>query len=210
MSHQPSDEMLAALGDICGQWLHLGAGATRERFAKSVELETAIFRHTDIVGSADRLPFRDCSLGGALALNVFEHLAEPEASARELHRVLVPGAPLIVQTAFLQPLHADPLHFYNATESGIRRWFRQFRIDDLSVPPNLHPAYGLSWQASELLWGVNPGLSTKLEILTIAELAAFWRDPSTRHGAAWGALLELPPERQRVLAAGFQLRATRE
>src|SRR5205823_3938013 len=77
VSHQPSPEILAAFANAPGPWLHLGAGATTERYAGSVELETAVFRNTDVIGDASRLPFADHTLGGVLALNVFEHLADP-------------------------------------------------------------------------------------------------------------------------------------
>jgi SAM-dependent methyltransferase len=209
LSHQPTAEILATFADSPGPWLHLGAGASTERYANSIELETAIFRNTDVIGDAEHLPFEDRSLGGVLALNVFEHLANPEESARELHRVLMPGSRILIQTAFLQPLHADPYHFYNATEQGVSRWFQDFDVDDISIPHNFHPVYALSWMANELLWGIDEAAAKQLGDLTLRDLAVFWQDPQRREGREWDAFLGLPDSRQRVLAAGFQVRATR-
>jgi SAM-dependent methyltransferase len=42
------------------------------------------------------LPVSDGSLDGAVALDVLEHLDDDRDGARELHRVLKPGAPLVV------------------------------------------------------------------------------------------------------------------
>lgn len=206
-SHQPSAELMAHLEGATRPWLHLGAGASAVAIPNSIELETAIFVRTDVVGDVHHLPFADGSLGGVLALNVFEHLANPDLAAAELRRCLAPGAKVVVHTAFLQPLHADPYHFYNATETGIRRWFEQFDIDAVSVPGNFNPGFAFSWMASELLFGSaeNPALANA----TVSQLAGFWRDPSTRTGPMWEAFLQLPDQWQRVLAAGFEIIATR-
>ena len=206
-SHQPSAALLAHLEGATKPWLHLGAGASAVAIPNSIELETAIFKRTDVVGDVHHLPFADGSLGGVLALNVFEHLSNPDRAAAELRRCLAPGAKVVIHTAFLQPLHADPYHFYNATETGIRRWFEAFDIDSVSVPGNFNPGYAFSWMSSELLWGAseNPALANA----TVAQLAGFWRDPSTREGPVWDAFLQLPDQWQRVLAAGFEIIATR-
>ncbi len=116
-SHQASTR-IRDLFTGAQHWLHLGVGATGEALPGSIELETAIFVHTHVVADVHHLPFADGVLGGVLALNVFEHLEDPELAARELHRVLSPGSAVLVQTAFLQPLHADPYHYYNTTEVG--------------------------------------------------------------------------------------------
>lgn len=177
-SHQPPTDLLNLFADRPGPWLHLGAGATTEQFPGSIELETAVFRNTDVVADGANMPFRTGCLHGFLALNVFEHLPDPEAVASEVSRVLAPGSPVAIQTAFLQPLHADPGHFFNATEQGVRRWFRNFTVNEVTVPPNFHPVFTFAWLASELRYCSPPGERDKLEKLTIRELADFWADPN--------------------------------
>lgn len=208
-SHQPGEWIVEQFAGARQPWLHLGAGATARRYPGSVELETAIFRHTDAVGDAARLPFADSSMGGVLALNVFEHLHHPSGSADELFRVLEPGSTLFVQTAFIQPLHADPHHFYNATEKGVERWFHQFDIEEISVPENFNPLYAVAWCASELLFGLDSDAAKLVGDLTLTELSSFWRDQTQRSGEVWDAFMAMPADRQKVLAAGFQVRATR-
>jgi hypothetical protein len=124
--------------------------------------------------------------------------------------VLRPGAPVLIQTAFLQPLHADPYHFYNATSWGVERWFKDFDVTSIGIPHNFNPVYAMSWMASDLLFSLGADDDREaLERLTLGELSAFWRDESSRRGSAWTAFQRLPMERQRVLAAGFELRAVR-
>jgi SAM-dependent methyltransferase len=208
VSHQAPPELIE-LFSRQSPWLHLGAGATAVPLPGSLELETAIFRHTHVVGDVHHLPFADSSLGGVLALNVFEHLEDPPRAAQELHRVLRPGAVVVIQTAFLQPLHADPFHFYNATEEGVRRWFREFEIHEVRVPDNFNPAYAFSWMASDLLYRAPPEVQHVLGRATLEELAEHWRDPARRSGPTWDAFYRLGEEARRGLAAGFEVRARR-
>lgn len=54
-------------------------------------------RGLDVVrADAQRLPFRDAAAGLALAFDVIEHLDDDAAAVGELHRVLRPGARLVV------------------------------------------------------------------------------------------------------------------
>lgn len=72
-----------------------------------------------------RLPWSDRSFAGVFAGEVLEHLYDPLAFLCECHRILLPGASLVVTTpnlaalqdrvAFLigkSPRHVDPLHEY--------------------------------------------------------------------------------------------------
>lgn len=205
----PEFEQILARGEE--RILHLGAGASATRYRGCIELEHKIFRHTDVVGDAHALPFRDQVFDRVFAFNVFEHLREPAVAAREILRVLKPGGALALHTAFLQPLHEAPHHYYNATEFGVREWFRDFEIEQCVVSGNFSPGFMLGFLAATLLDAVQQsGLptSTQAEIAgtTIGDWARFW-DRQTEIPAGFHALLGLPQEFQKRLAAGFELRA---
>jgi len=85
-------EEILARGDQ--RVLHLDAGSTERKYPGCIELEYKIFRHTDVVGDAHALPFRDSSFDRVFAFNVFEHLRDPARAAREILRVLKPGGAL--------------------------------------------------------------------------------------------------------------------
>ena len=51
---------------------------------------------TLVNGDAQALPFRDASFGGAVTLDMLEHVRDHERAARELFRVLKPDASLVV------------------------------------------------------------------------------------------------------------------
>jgi SAM-dependent methyltransferase len=212
-SNRVDGRLVDWLSSFPGFTLNLGAGATESMPANCVEVEYAIFRTTDVVGDAHRLPFADSVFDAALCLNTFEHLHDPVMAARELYRVLRPGGQLFLHTAFLQPLHEEPHHYYNTTEYGLRRWFADYDVESCTVSENFTPALGIGWQCSELLHHVEghygPELGRRFAATTLDEWRRFWTDPAARSGAVWDAVQGLPNEVRARFAAGFELRAAR-
>jgi len=189
--------------------LHIGAGGTAERYPNCIEFEHKIFRHTDVVGDAHHLPFRGAVFDRVFAFNVFEHLADPEAAAQEIHRVLKPGGGVAIHTAFLQPLHEAPHHFYNATEYGVRQWFTPFEIEDCRVSSNFGPGMMLAFLMSNVLESARAGgipeseqaLISGSKISDWAEYWSKWGEPPP----GFDALQSLPQPMQKRVAAGFEL-----
>jgi SAM-dependent methyltransferase len=213
LSNQPPGDVLDWLRRLDGRALNIGAGGTATHLPNCLELEYAIFRHTDVVADAHELPFRDQAFDAVVTFNTFEHLYDPERAANEVHRVLKPGGKVILNTAFLQPLHEAPHHYYNATEFGVRRWFREFQIDDLRVSANFQPAHVLAWIASEILRAAEQELGRKGSALLEKSSLRFWRDAwengKLRTDSRWHLLQELSADTQKRFAAGFHLVATK-
>jgi uncharacterized protein YbaR (Trm112 family) len=211
-SHQSNplpSEVIDLLESTKGYSLNVGGGATPKRFERCVELEGAIFRHTTLIGDVTSLPLASDAFDVVVSLNLLEHVDDPVRATSEMLRVLRPGGLVFIHTAFLQPLHADPFHFYNATEQGVRRWFKQFTIESCIVSPNFQPGFTLAWIASELLQSVRRELSgpivEQLEGMTVGSLARYWNDPRTQSDVCWEALGRLSQTAQTRVAAGFQL-----
>lgn len=190
--------------------LHLGAGGSSVKGQNCVELETAIYRNTDLVGDGHRLPFQDEVFDLAVALNVFEHLRDPSTAASELHRVLIPGGRVLIQTAFLQPVHEPPRHYFNATEFGVRHWFRMFATERLVVAPNQTIAITLGWLATTLTYQLRNVLDhPKAEEIADSTLR-YWTDEWTaqhssgQHQELWREVEELPEATQKMMSAGFE------
>ncbi len=189
--------------------LHIGAGGTAERYPNCIEFEYKIFRHTDVVGDAHHLPFRDGTFDRVFAFNVFEHLRAPKNSAAEIFRVLKPGGSVAIHTAFLQPLHEEPNHFFNATEFGVREWFSEFEIERCEASKNFSPGAMLGFLAANLLHIVSQSGAPEEEQKSIADTtlrqwAAFWAR-TTEPPKGFSTLEGLPQDLQKRLAAGFEL-----
>ena len=115
--------------------LDFGAGNPRaeELFPHVVRLDFVHYAATDVVCNTSNLPLADECFDFVVSESVFEHVADPWHYARELYRVLKPGGTIAVDTAFLQPVHGDPFHFFGMTLQGLQKTFEMFEIQDAGV-----------------------------------------------------------------------------
>jgi SAM-dependent methyltransferase len=211
LSNQPPREIHDWMTWFDGSILHIGAGGTRVKLENVVELEYALFRHTDVAADAHQLPFADASFDAVVSFNTFEHFYDPERVAAEVFRVLKPGGRVVVHTAFLQPVHEPPHHYFNVTEYGLRRWFRAFEIVGVSVPRNFNPVYVIAWLSSELLRTFEAAHGKEARDRLAASSLDFWRasweDPALREHPLWDLMRCLPQDDQKRYATGFQIDA---
>ena len=137
-----------------GLVLDCGAGYPSEHYANVIQFELFRYPSTDVVGDALRLPFADGVFEGAISQAVLEHVVDPFKYASELHRVLKRGGKVIVDSAFLQPLHAYPHHFFNTTQAGLRQVMQSFEMVEEGVGPHQKPWLMLRWVLSSYLKGL--------------------------------------------------------
>jgi SAM-dependent methyltransferase len=143
-----------------GVVLDYGAGHTHpERQHPHVVLHEAVHYDTvDVVSLTSRLPYRDNCFDAIISQAVFEHVPRPWEVAAELHRILKPGGEIHIDTAFMQPYHSDPYHFFNMTISGLREIFRPFREVRTGVKPYQLPSFGYRMQLEVMLNHMEPGV----------------------------------------------------
>ncbi len=196
-----------------GLVLNLSAGASPEKFSNVIELEYTIFKNTDVAGDVHRLPFRDNVFETVVCMNAFEHYRQPDSAMEELRRVLKPGGRGLIQTAFLQPLHEAPYHFFNCTEFGLRQWLRNLTVEEVKVSSNFNPIYSLSWLLSEMEFGFRKaGRQEAADLFSatrVGEILTFWRNTESRNSPIWHVFHQLPESIQRQFAGGWQAIATK-
>jgi len=200
-------EAIALIEAVDGLVLNLSAGGSGRRYDHVVEAEVAVFRHTDVIADAHALPFADETFELVVCFNAFEHYHTPSKAASEILRVLKPGGRVLMSTAFLQPLHEAPWHFYNATRYGLEKWFEAFEKLDLRVTENFNPLLALSWQMSEAeaaLRDLSARDAERLLAATGGDLVDIWRDREARTGPLWTSFNDLSQARQEPISAGFQ------
>lgn len=213
-SHVSSGISSEALERICSvpdYTLMLGGGNTTFSHPKVLDVEFNLYSNTDVVADAHRLPFKNDTFDLFFAMNVFEHLSQPAVVADEVMRVLKPGGSLHIHTAFLQPLHEEPIHFFNATEFGVREWLKKFQDIKCEVSPNFNPLYSIAWLAAEIQRQVKVELgrdrAAEIGSLTLEEVAHFWTHPEGWNQTATDTFFQLSESAQRPIAAGFDFKA---
>ena len=208
LSNEVPESALALIRATKGLVLNLSAGGTAERFDNVIEAEAAIFGHTDLVADSHALPFIDEAFDVVIAMNAFEHYRDPPKAAAEICRVLKPGGRVLNRTAFLQPQHEPPYHFYNATRYGVAEWFSAFETEQLHVSDNFNPSYALAWMAHECQTALHRDAGGEAARLFAAEpvsrFAEFWTNPGSRNHRAWQDFARLSQTSQEAIAAGFE------
>ncbi|MGE5778710.1 MAG: glycosyltransferase [Hyphomicrobiales bacterium] len=191
-----------------GPVLNLSAGGTARWYPNVIEVEYSIFRNTDVVADAHRLPFKEELFSAVICLNAFEHYREPAGVLAEIKRILRPGGSLFLHTAFLQPLHEAPHHYFNCTKYGLAEWLRDFNVVKIGVSDNLNPAFAFSWLASDLEQAlakhVSPAAAAAFVKAPVKEFVTLWRDEARRHVPLWRAFFDLPPAVQEQFSAGWE------
>jgi hypothetical protein len=196
-------------------FLDLGCGIRREQDMRpnGVYLDAVHFRGVDVVSTQARLPLRDNCVDAVVSLSVFEHLPDPFAMAAEIRRhggkiekyigmaadirrVLKPGGTLWIETAFMQPLHADPGHYFNMTLQGLLRTFSGFEVDECGVLPHHVPSQSLRMQLNHVLPYMQEGEWKRI--------LSGWLEQLASGGAALDDALG--PIGRRTLAAGVFIR----
>jgi len=194
-----------------GLVLNLSGGGAEDWFPNVIEVEVGLFRNTDVIADAHALPFEDRSFDAVISMNAFEHYRKPDRVVSEIERVLKPSGRVLIHTAFLQPLHEAPWHFYNCTKYGLLEWFKNFNTLEIGVSDNFSPAYTMSWLASEIerLLRKDVGGSDANEFLSApaGRFVRYWRDMAVREDALWKSFGEISQSGQEQIAAGFELLA---
>lgn len=178
-SRRAADLLESHADGVC---LDFGAGNVPESasYPHVVRLDVLTYPSIDIVSTSERLPFRDNVFDAVVSQSVFEHLEDPAQKAWELWRVMKPGARAIIDTAFLQPVHADPSHYFNMTAYGFEQVLSPFRILDITVEAYQRPSNGLIMQLEHMRYYIADGVwrdrVTDLVALLRAEGAALDQD----------------------------------
>lgn len=156
-----------------GVIVDLGAGFRPTYYADVLNIELGNFASTDIRAFAESIPLADESVDFLFSLAVFEHVADPFKVAKEVERVLKPGARVIIDTAFMAGRHGYPHHYYNMTKEGLLNLFRKIDVAECGVAPWGHAAYSVYWVLKHFSEGLTGDDKGKFGDLTVNEILSF-------------------------------------
>jgi SAM-dependent methyltransferase len=115
-----------------GLILDCGGGDRILADPRYVNIEYAQCQLPAVYGDAMKLPFQTGVFDLVFSQALLEHVPSPLTAVEEMRRVTRPGGILWSGMAFMQPVHAVPSHYFNATTWGIQELFKSLEILDVS------------------------------------------------------------------------------
>jgi SAM-dependent methyltransferase len=140
------DFMLRAARELPAgaQVIDVGAGDSpyRELFAGTeyVSVDWAQSPHegaaeVDIEASADAIPVAGGTFDAALLTQVLEHVPDPAAVVRELHRIVKPGGRVYITVPLVWELHELPHDYFRYTPASLRHLLESAGFEVQSIEP---------------------------------------------------------------------------
>jgi len=81
----------------------------------------------DYVEDIHSTSLRSSQFDTVFAMEVLEHLYNPQFAAEEIRRLLVPGGTLIATTRFIYPYHGEPYDYFRFTKFGLAHIFKSYK-----------------------------------------------------------------------------------
>lgn len=130
-----------------GPVLDLGSGYNSNVFPDlgTVKLDIFPFPNVDVVGYGENLPFKPGTFEAIISMSAFEHVQNPFLLVHSIKQTLAPGGELYTETAFLQPVHAYPNHYFNMTKQGLEYLCSDFEKIQSGVHFHQLPSFTLNW-----------------------------------------------------------------
>lgn len=147
--------------------LDVGGGRRQINDDRYINLEYSLYDEPDIYGDAQALPFKSNSVDLVYCTGVLEHVPDLQKAAKEIYRVLKPQGRALVCMPFIQPLHNEPQHFFNATSFGLEELFKDFKSVHLSWPGEFFDT--IKWLAEAAHLNHLPNNEGYIEFLRLAK-----------------------------------------
>jgi SAM-dependent methyltransferase len=135
---RPLVEWLRAQAVAGGRVLDVGCGDRpyAQIFPGAVGFDVPGNEHADLHGSLESIPVEDESFDVVLCTQVLEHVDDPAAAVRELHRVVAPGGRVLASTHGVMLYHPNPQDLWRWTHTGLQRLFEnEANWESVAVEP---------------------------------------------------------------------------
>jgi SAM-dependent methyltransferase/uncharacterized protein YbaR (Trm112 family) len=137
-----------------------------------IEIDVSLGPSTEVVGDAGNLPFSDECFDAVIIDAVLEHVPDPYAATKEIHRVLKPHGIVYADSPFMLQVHGGAYDFFRYSPLAHRRLFRQFEeiASGVSTGPGSALAYSMQYFALSFVRRQYARLAIKL----LCSVCLFW------------------------------------
>ena len=156
-------------------------------------------------GTAEKIPLPDASVDVVLCNQVLEHVTDPKASMREIHRVLNPNGVFLGSVPHVSPVHLEPYDFRRYTDLGLQQLLSRHGFTCTEIDPSggVFSAAALLVTTDWMLSRRKPGASQKFSLarslflsplvggINLMALMLDWLIPNSGRSAAnlcWSAV----------------------
>ena len=112
--------------------INLGAGVKKVR-KDVINVDLTSYAGVDVVADVCQLPFENNYADAVIAECLLEHVQDPIAAVREIHRILKPGGMVYISTPFIVGFHSSPGDYQRWTTSGLRQLLKDFKEEELGI-----------------------------------------------------------------------------
>ncbi|OPY67928.1 MAG: hypothetical protein A4E57_02038 [Syntrophorhabdaceae bacterium PtaU1.Bin034] len=130
--------LLPHLAQVKGSVLDVGAkdAPYRQLVAHSeyTTLDISVTENPDICCDLHDISIKSDVFDAVIALEVLEHLYDPQRMINEMHRILKKDGIVIASTRFICRYHPDPNDYYRFTSDSLKHLFSRF--SETSVLPH--------------------------------------------------------------------------
>lgn len=151
--------------------LHLGCGEVPSNEPNVISLDILPTQAADIVAEGEALPFANETFGSVESAAVFEHVFDPMAVIKECRRVVKEGGFFRTDTAFMQPYHGFPAHYFNMTPVAVERYFADdFELVSSSISKTANPGTATLLTIDRLLLAIGSQKAAELRRMPLSDV----------------------------------------
>jgi uncharacterized protein YbaR (Trm112 family) len=165
-----------------GRVLNVASGET-DYGPHVVNLDMAVFPGVDVVGRAERLPFRDGVFDAAIMCAALNLIGDADRALEELRRVVRPGGDVLLDVPFVAEYQAQPRDYRHYTADGLSFDLSRHGFEALAAGVSVGPGSAAAHVLADYLALLFSGRSRR--VYRLARVATSWLAVPLKYTDAW-------------------------
>lgn len=156
-----------------GVILNLGSGPRIFKNKNVLNVDMHQYAGVSVVADVTSVPKPDGSASRLISDNVLEHVKDPAAAVKEMHRLLERGGIAYIATPFLYPFHFSPSDYQRWSVEGLRELCIDFEMVEIGTRAGPFSAL-CAWASHTVGFIFSFGSPTLNSLVTNASMFVLW------------------------------------